>query len=128
LLVLALFLGAAGYGAYRLYDWSQDQYSVGLDDGEVVVYRGLDVPVLRSVEQRTGLFLDDLPDDVQGNVRNGIQVEGLRAAVTKVATLRAACASTVVIKPLPSGPPFLPAWLRTDAPRRAAVAEKCGAS
>lgn len=125
LAVLAVFLGLVGYGAYAVYDWSQDQYYVGLDGDTVVVYQGVDIPMLNQVESRTTLQIDNLPAEVQAGVRSGLAVDDLDDARRKVASLRQACVEAIEVPPRSARPPYLPVWLQTDAPRQALVAEKC---
>ncbi|MDN5746655.1 MAG: protein phosphatase 2C domain-containing protein [Nocardioidaceae bacterium] len=80
LLVLAVLAGLVWIGVGTAYWWSQRQYYVGEDDGVVVIYRGVEVPGLSSVYERSSLSLADLPDAQQGPVEDGIPADDLAAA------------------------------------------------
>ncbi len=87
-LVLGL-LGAGGYGAYA---WSQKQYYVGADSGQVAIYRGLPQDIgpihLSSVYERQDVALSALPQYSQEQVRAAITADDLADARTKVQELR----------------------------------------
>jgi protein phosphatase len=89
LLVLAV-LGAGGYGAYA---WSQRQYFIGADAGQVAIYRGLPQDIgpvrLSSVYERQDVALAALPAYSQEQVRGAITADDLADARTKVRELRA---------------------------------------
>ncbi|GLW68630.1 protein phosphatase [Kitasatospora phosalacinea] len=92
-LVLAV-LGGAGFFAWQ---WNQDQYYVGAQDGHVVVYRGLDQNLvgieLSSVYQQfSDVQLKYLPAYQQDQIAKKIQAEGLADARKQVDVLRAQAA------------------------------------
>ncbi|BAJ29739.1 MULTISPECIES: PP2C family serine/threonine-protein phosphatase [Kitasatospora] len=92
-LVLAL-LGAGGFFAWQ---WSQDQYYVGAQDGHVAVYRGLDQNLagldLSSVYQPyADVELKYLPAYQRDQVAKNIQADGLADAQRQVEALRAQAA------------------------------------
>jgi protein phosphatase len=134
LVALAILLGLVGFGGYKLYEWSQDQYYVGLDDDdEVVIFRGveIDLPLvdLNSVQRRTGLDLADLPESVHAQVRDGsARDNGLAGAEAFVTRLRGQCAETIDAEAsLPEA--LLPArgdWFPQLSGHAAVVAQKCG--
>lgn len=61
-------------GALIAYSWTQTQYYVGVDDGEVVIFRGLPQTIgtipLSSVVERTGTDVEDL---ASGYLRERVQ-------------------------------------------------------
>jgi protein phosphatase len=88
-LVVAAILGAGGYAAYA---WSQRQFFVGVDAGQVAIFRGVSQDLgpfsLSHVESLSDVRVSDLPTDVQGAVANSIPVRDLAEAQGKVGTLR----------------------------------------
>jgi protein phosphatase len=68
--VLLLVIAGGGYAAWR---YTQDQYYVGTDGRQVIIYRGVDQKVLglslSSVYQKTGIPLSGLPASWRGKVR-----------------------------------------------------------
>ena len=90
LLVLALF----GGGVTGAYAWSQRQYYVGSDNGQVVIYRGVDQKLagvsLSRVHERLPLRVDELPAFArQRVVDESIAARDLADAHRIVAALRA---------------------------------------
>ena len=86
--IAALVVGAAVVA----YSWTQTQYYVGVDDGEVVIFRGLPQtlgPVaLSSVVERTGTSLDDLDSRyLRERVEQTIHADSLDDARDLVAML-----------------------------------------
>lgn len=75
-LALAVVLGVLAVGAFYAYQWSQDQYYVAESDGNVAIYRGVQVDIpgltLSSVEERTDIPTDELPEFTARQVRAGI--------------------------------------------------------
>jgi protein phosphatase len=117
-LALVLLAGAAG----GTWAYVRTQYYVGADDGQVVVYRGVSGSVagwaLHSVDRRTEITLDNLPEFEQEKVQDGITAHNKTAAFAIVNRLRdEACAATTPTatpapKPAPTvspGPTRLPA-------------------
>ena len=87
-IVIALIL-AGGYGAWR---YAQNQFYVGADHDEVVIYRGLSQEVigrdLSQVHERTGITLAALPSYERDQVRGKIDTGDLAGANQVVARLR----------------------------------------
>jgi protein phosphatase len=92
LAVLALLL-AVGVGA--LYSWSQGQYYVSDDSGDVVIFKGVKVEVpgvdTHHVAERTDLALADLESYDAGRVRSGISADDLADARRIVDDLKVSC-------------------------------------
>lgn len=86
--LLVAVLGAAGYLGYR---WTQTQYYVGTDAGDVVIYRGISQNIgpltLSTVLERSDARFDDLPQYVRERVEQTIQTESLEDARTRVELL-----------------------------------------
>jgi protein phosphatase len=101
-LVLLLALGAGA-----LYSWSQGQYYVSDDGGDVVIFKGVkvDVPGVTThhVAERTELAVDDLESYDAGRVRSGINADGLADARRIVDDLKVECPEPPT--PLPSATP-----------------------
>lgn len=98
LLVTAVVLGLLVVAGTVFRGWAQQQYYVGDDDGDVVVFRGLSVEVPwispREVAATTGLRVEDLQDVEARAVRAGIPVAGVEAGRRKAGELRLACPDT----------------------------------
>lgn len=81
LVVIAAIFAFLGTTAFR---WTQNQYYVGADAGNVVIFRGVqaDVPglALSSVYEETGVELDALPEYRAGLVERGIAADDLADA------------------------------------------------
>ncbi|MFX0537427.1 PP2C family protein-serine/threonine phosphatase [Ornithinimicrobium sp. Y1847] len=82
-------LGGAGWFAWT---WSQQQYYVGEQDGQVTIYRGLAQDIgpiqLGQPEEQTDLALDRLPTYYQDRVRRTLSASDRAGADTIVAELR----------------------------------------
>jgi protein phosphatase len=91
-LLTLLVLGLLGGGGYAAYAWSQKQYFVGADSGQVAIYRGLPQDIgplhLSSVYQRQDVALSALPQYSQEQVLGTITADSLTDARTKVQELR----------------------------------------
>jgi hypothetical protein len=94
LAVLVLILLLVGIVAVAAYRWTQSQFYVADDGGQVAVFRGVeaDVPGVRmhEVEEASDLTLDDLPTYNAGQVREGISADSLadaRGIVTRLERL-----------------------------------------
>ena len=94
LAVLALILLLVGIVAVAAYRWTQSQFYVADDGGQVAVFRGVeaDVPGVRmhEVEEGSELSLDDLPTYNARQVREGISADSLddaRGIVTRLERL-----------------------------------------
>ncbi|HUQ00710.1 MAG TPA: protein phosphatase 2C domain-containing protein [Aeromicrobium sp.] len=99
-LVFALVLAA---GALALYRASQSQYFVGVSNGRVAIYRGVqaDLPVIKlnSVVEETDLPIASLPRVNRDLVVDGIEARDRADAEATVARLRASR-----VKPKPTKP------------------------
>ena len=88
LVVLALIVGAAGYGAYR---WTQTQYYVSASDGRVAIYRGVAVDVpgvkLHRVAEVSDIEVESLPAYSRSQVQAGIEAQDRADAESIVANL-----------------------------------------
>ena len=90
LMALAVLLGLAWVAVASAYWWTQQQYYVGEDDGRVAVYRGIDgIPGLSSVYRTTDLDVEDLPDNAQSDLDEGIAADDYEDAVSIVENLAA---------------------------------------
>ncbi len=106
-----LVLAAAGIA----YGWTQTQYYVGVDDGEVVIFRGLPQTIvtvpLSSVVERTGTALEDLESRyLRERVEQTIHADSLTEARGLVGMLADAPTqpsptptATTSLEPVPSG-------------------------
>ena len=94
-LVVAAVLAAAGYFAYR---WTQTQYFVGIEDGHVAIFRGIDQNVgpleLSSVVTVSSLSSSELDSFVVGQLDRTIRATSLDDARAKVANLVADAGGT----------------------------------
>ncbi|HPU13958.1 MAG TPA: protein phosphatase 2C domain-containing protein [Aeromicrobium sp.] len=92
-----------GIGAYA-YDWSQRQYYVAADNGQVVIFRGVDVNVpvlaLSQVEEVTDIKLESLPDYQSQRIEAGISAANKAEARRIVSNL-----SVQVTDPTPTPTP-----------------------
>ncbi|HPF80844.1 Stp1/IreP family PP2C-type Ser/Thr phosphatase, partial [Nostocoides australiense] len=82
----------AGGGA-ALYAWSQRQYFVGTQDGEVAIYQGISSDLgpidLSTPLTKTGIKVSDLPDFWRTEVESSITADSRDDAEKRVATIRA---------------------------------------
>lgn len=121
LAVLAVLLLLVGLGAGALYSWSQGQYYVSDDGGDVVIFKGVkaDVPGVRThhVAERTGIALTELESYDAGRVRSGISAEGLSDARRIVHDLKVSCpAPTTTPAPVAPTPKATAGATTTPAP------------
>ncbi|SHK79306.1 protein phosphatase [Pseudonocardia thermophila] len=89
LVVLAVLVG----GTLLARAWIRNQYYVGADGDEVVIYQGVRGSVLgfalHEVAERPGFPLEDLPETLRSRVREGIPAtEGLQSARALIDRLR----------------------------------------
>ncbi|MBR7742548.1 serine/threonine-protein phosphatase [Phycicoccus sp. BSK3Z-2] len=74
LVVVGVVLAGGGYAAYA---WSQQQYYLGAEEGQVTIFRGVDQDLgwvsLSSPELRTPIAVDDLPTSYQQSIEAGIE-------------------------------------------------------
>jgi PPM family protein phosphatase len=111
-LATVLALGLLAAGGYAAYAWSQKQFFVGADAGQVAIYRGLpqDIGPVRmsSVYERQDVAVSALPPYSQEQVRNAITADDLADARTKVHELREQalrCTNAPILPTLPSTTP-----------------------
>jgi PPM family protein phosphatase len=97
-----------------LYEWSQRQYYVAEQDGEVVIFKGLDGSIagfdLSEVHEETGLQVSQLDEAWRGQVEEGIEADSLQDAQQTVENLR----GTVTEPPEPTPTPTSPS--QTSSP------------
>jgi serine/threonine protein phosphatase PrpC len=110
-IVLAARLAGAGTWAYQ---WSQDQYYVGADGGEVVVFKGVQVDIpglkLTHVDEKTGIALDTLTDFQRREIESGIEASSKADALQTVAELDVVPPPTTPTRPAATTtPPATPA-------------------
>ena len=87
-LVVLVILGAVGYGLWRAYGWTQQQYYVGVADGEVAVFQGIPASAgpltLSTPVELTGTPVSDLPDywadRLDGSIRASTEAEARERA------------------------------------------------
>lgn len=109
-LVVGAILAAAGTWAYQ---WSQDQYYVAADDGQVAVFRGVQVDIpgitLSHVDELTGIQLSSLSDFQRREIEGGIEASSKTDALQTIAELDI-IEPPVVPAPAPTAPaPTTPA-------------------
>jgi PPM family protein phosphatase len=108
LAVLGILALVVAGGAAALYSWSQGQYYVSDDGGDVVIFKGVKAQVpgveTHRVAERTELAVTDLESYDAGRVRSGISAEGLSDARRIVADLKVDC-PTVAPTPTPTPTP-----------------------
>lgn len=87
LVVAGILTAAGGYA----YSWSQDQYYVGAQDGEVVVFKGVDAKIpgltLSHVDEETGIQLTSLSDFQRQEIEDGVEASSKIDALRTVADL-----------------------------------------
>lgn len=93
LLGLAVVVGLLWVAVAGAWSWTQSQYYVGEQDGQVVIFRGVnaDLPglTLSTAYETTDVTLDRLSDFDAGNVRDGIDAGDLADAHRTVENLAA---------------------------------------
>jgi protein phosphatase len=91
-LALLLVLVVLGGGAYAGWYWVQRQFYVGVEDGQVAIFRGVSQDLgpirLSKVEQRSSISTEDLPDFYRTQVQNTIPTSTLADAEQRVDRLR----------------------------------------
>lgn len=95
--VLWLVLGTA-------YWWSQQQYYVGEDDGDVVIFQGVNVPGLNHVYERSDVVYDDLSElqrDVVDAMPDADDPEAARARIQQIAEASAVDEATEDLEDVP---------------------------
>jgi protein phosphatase len=91
-LALLLVLVVLGGGAYAGWYWVQRQFYVGVEDGQVAIFRGVSQDLgpirLSSVERVSSISTEDLPDFYRTQVQNTITTSTLADAEDRVNRLR----------------------------------------
>jgi PPM family protein phosphatase len=117
LVVLLAVIVGGGYIAWRI---SQEQYYVGADKGEVVIYRGVNQHIagisLSQPYHNTGIKLTQVPPSFQQTVRATDAASSLKNAQAIVTTIRSAVATCQ------QGYTTLQQWVVRDNAYQAAVA------
>jgi hypothetical protein len=79
-------------GLYLGWRYTQDQYYVGTNGGQVVIFQGINQSVaginLSHVHQRTGIPLSGVPSPDSSTIQATTSPGGLAAALTVVANIR----------------------------------------
>jgi protein phosphatase len=87
-LLLILIIG----GGYLGWRYTQDQYYVGTDGGQVAIFQGVNQSVagvsLSHVYQRTGIPLAQVPSPYQGEIRGTVAATSRASALAIVANVR----------------------------------------
>jgi hypothetical protein len=87
-LLLVLIIG----GGYLGWRYTQDQYYVGTDGGQVAIFQGVNQTVagvsLSHVYQRTGIPLTQVPSPYQGQIRATVPATSRAGALNTVANVR----------------------------------------
>ena len=111
-----MLVAAAGFGGYR---WTQTQYYVGVDGGQVVIYRGVPQKLvgrsLSQVVEPSDVQASTLPSFSQGQLNDTIAASSLdeaRRIVDHLRTQATACAGV----PAPDGCPPGPSVSSTPTP------------
>ncbi|HUX69036.1 MAG TPA: Stp1/IreP family PP2C-type Ser/Thr phosphatase [Cellulomonadaceae bacterium] len=97
-LLVLVVLGGAGFAGYR---WTQTQYYVGVSDGTVAIYRGIDQslgPVhLSRIVEESGLPVSSLAPFVQDRLAQGIEASSLADARSRVQIIRTEAATSGLV-------------------------------
>jgi protein phosphatase len=87
----AVVIGLLWMAVAAAYFWSQRQYYVGVQDGSVTIFRGIDASVgsftLGKAYETSDLSADDLTDYLRGTLEDGIEARSLSDARHTVANL-----------------------------------------
>ncbi len=91
-------LGGAGFAGYR---WTQTQYYVGVSDGTVAIYRGIDQSIgpvhLSRFVEGSGLPVSSLAPFVQDRLVQGIEASSLTDARSRVQIIRTEAATSGLV-------------------------------
>jgi hypothetical protein len=89
LVLLALVIGVGLYGGWQ---YVQGQYYVGVQNGNVAIFRGVDQDIagisMSSLVQRTNLPIAEVPAGNQGMIRQTIAASDLAGAQSVVAQIQ----------------------------------------
>jgi protein phosphatase len=93
LATLGVVTAGLAVGGWYAKQWIDEQFYVGADKDEIVVYQGIDAELgpiqLFDVKYRSSLAVSALPPPQQGRVRNGIAVPSLDAGKKEINKLAA---------------------------------------
>jgi protein phosphatase len=110
LVLTAVVIALLAAGATTGYAWTQRQYYVGVADGQVAIYRGVDATIagarLSHVAERVPLAVAVLPDFERKRVAGGIHASSVADARQIVERLRTALPPCPA--PAPKSPPPSP--------------------
>ncbi|MFE5290903.1 Stp1/IreP family PP2C-type Ser/Thr phosphatase [Isoptericola sp. NPDC056618] len=108
-LVVLVVLGGVGYGLWRAYGWTQEQYYVGVADGEVAVFQGIPASAgpltLSTPVELTGTPVSDLPDYWADRLDGSIRASSEAEARERADRLIAEAAPEPTPSPTPSASP-----------------------
>ena len=113
-----LLLGVLGAAGVAVGWYARRTYYVGVDGDQVAIFKGRPGGLLwfdPTVEQRTGLDLDEVPEARRDDVESGHEVSDLAAAERYVENLRSEADASRTFGTTPSSAP-LPAPPSTAAP------------
>ncbi len=89
--VVAIVVGLVWIGVASAWSWSQQQYYIGEQDGEVVIFRGIDASIpgidLHEPVLRSNLGLDDFAPTDRNAIEGGIDADDLDQAREKLESL-----------------------------------------
>lgn len=90
--VVLVVLAVLGAGAYAGYSWTQRQYFVGVEGGQVAIFQGVSQDLgplhLSHSRQVTAISVEDLPDFYRSKVQATVSVDTLAEAEDLVESLR----------------------------------------
>ncbi|MFE5335221.1 Stp1/IreP family PP2C-type Ser/Thr phosphatase [Isoptericola sp. NPDC056573] len=108
-LVVLVVLGGLGYGLWRAYGWTQQQYYVGVADGEVAVFQGIPASAgpltLSTPVELTGTPVSDLPDYWADRLDGSIRASSEAEARERADRLITEAAPEPTLSPTPSATP-----------------------
>ena len=123
LLVAAIVVGVVWVAAAAAWSWSQQQYYVGEQDGQVVIFRGINADLpgvsLSSPYETTNVELDRLSDFDAGKVREGIDAGRPRGRPQRRSTTWPPGRSPTAATHPPRRAPAPPRWEAEPWPRPA---------
>jgi protein phosphatase len=109
LVVAAVVIAVLAVGATTGYAWTQRQYYVGVAEGQVAIYRGVDANIagakLSHVAERVPLAVSTLPDFERKRVADGIHAKSVADARQIVERLRPTATPTPTPTRTPSPTP-----------------------
>ncbi|GLX02201.1 Stp1/IreP family PP2C-type Ser/Thr phosphatase [Microtetraspora sp. NBRC 16547] len=86
---IVIVAAVLGLGGYFGYEWTQDQYYVGVKGDQIVVFRGVDAELGPMSFKKVAYTADDVPVSSlsaaqQDQIRSGIPVDNLQAGITTI--------------------------------------------